>query len=188
MEELFTSSGEIAGNYIDIKKLDILCKYFYPDGTELNAYSDIDSFSEEIGKNTGEKGESLGRYLKYCKRIYDLTSDIFLFSDLYSLKTYTNLKALKTLFRIRGIDSFRTMDGANRSFFKDERIIQLFNRYATYNGSDPYRCPATLNIISHVEYSMGGYYINGGMIKLTEALYNLAVKKGVRFPFQFTCR
>jgi phytoene desaturase len=40
-----------------------------------------------------------------------------------------------------------------------------------------------LNIISHVEYSIGGYYLNGGMIKLTEALYKLAEKKGVKFNF-----
>jgi phytoene desaturase len=183
IEELFQSAGEDIGNYLQIKKLDVLCKYFYPDGTVLNAYSDVDKFSEELERNTGEKSEHLHRYLEYCKRIYELTSGIFLFSDLYSPKTYANLKAFKTLFKIGKIDSFRTMDNANRSFFKDERIVQLFNRYATYNGSDPYQCPATLNIISNVEYSIGGYYINGGMIKLTDALHKLAEKKGVKFHF-----
>ena len=75
------------------------------------------------------------------------------------------------------------MNEANRSFFRDEKVIQLFNRYATYNGSDPYKCPATLNIISHVEYTIGGYYATGGMFSLTNALYRLALKKGVKFNF-----
>ncbi|NOS83759.1 MAG: phytoene desaturase [Ignavibacteria bacterium] len=183
INELFESVGENPADWLTLNKLTNLCRYFYPDGTILNAYSDKEKFAAEIEANTTEKKEALFKYLEYCKTIYELTADIFLFKDLYSAKTYSNLKALKTLFKLPKIDSFRTMNEANRSFFKDEKIIQLFNRYATYNGSDPYKCPATLNIISHVEYTIGGYYASGGMYSLTDALYRLAVKKGVKFNF-----
>jgi len=183
IEELFRFAGEDPAEYLTIKKLENLCRYFYPDGTILNAWPDLKRFGAEIESKTTDSRDSLYRYLDYCKTIYDLTVDIFLFSDLYSASTYTNSKALKTLFKLPKIDSMRTMNEANRSFFKDERIIQLFNRYATYNGSDPYQCPATLNIISHVEYSIGGYYLEGGMFSLTNALYKLAEKKGVKFRF-----
>ncbi len=183
IKELFESVGENPADWLTLNKLDNLCKYFYPDGTMLNAYSDREKFAAELEANTTENRNSLFKYLEYCRTIYDLTADIFLFKDLYSLKTYSNLKAFKTLFKLPKIDSFRTMNEANRSFFKDERIIQLFNRYATYNGSDPYKCPATLNIISHVEYSIGGFFASGGMYSLTDALYRLAVKKGVKFRF-----
>ena len=183
INELFESVGENPANWLALNKLTNLCRYFYPDGTILNAFSDKEKFAAEIEVNTNEKGDALYKYLEYCKTIYELTADIFLFKDLYSAKTYTNLRALKTLFKLPKIDSFRTMNEANRSFFKDEKIIQLFNRYATYNGSDPYKCPATLNIISHVEYTIGGYYASGGMFSLTDALYRLALKKGVKFSF-----
>lgn len=183
IKELFASANENAADWLEFNKLDNLCRYYYPDGTVLNAYSDPEKFSAEISSNTNEPSGSLKKFLAYCGTIYELTSDIFLFSDLYSLNTYSNLKALKTFFKLPKIDSFRTMNGANRSFFKDERLIQLFNRYATYNGSNPYKCPATLNIISHVEYTIGGYYLTGGMHSLTKALYELALKKGVKFCF-----
>ncbi len=183
IEELYSSVNENASDYLEFNKLNNLCRYFYPDGTVLNAFSDIKKFENELSLKTNEHESSLKNFLEYCRTIYDLTADIFLFSDLYSAKTYTNLKAFKTLFKIPKIDSFRTMNEANRSFFKDERLIQLFNRYATYNGSNPYKSPATLNIISHVEYSLGGYYLSGGMHSLTMALYALALKKGVKFEF-----
>lgn len=183
IEELFRFAGEDPAEYLTIKKLGNLCRYFYPDGTILNAWPDIEKFGAEIESKTTDTRGSLLSYLEYCKTIYDLTADIFLFGDLYSASTYTNSKALKTLFKLPKIDSMRTMNEANRSFFKDEHIIQLFNRYATYNGSDPYQCPATLNIISHVEYSIGGYFIEGGMIRLTKAMFALAEKKGVKFRF-----
>ena len=183
INELFESVGENPAEWLTLNKLTNLCRYFYHDGTILNAYSDKEKFAAEIEANTTEKREALFKYLEYCKTIYELTADIFLFKDLYSPKTYTNLRALITLFKLPKIDSFRTMNEANHSFFKDEKIIQLFNRYATYNGSDPYKCPATLNIISHVEYTIGGYYASGGMFSLTDALYRLALKKGVKFSF-----
>ncbi|MBZ0202711.1 MAG: phytoene desaturase [Ignavibacteria bacterium] len=183
IEELFSSVNENASDYLEFNKLKNLCRYFFFDGTMLNAYSDLIKFENEIAAKTIESPGTLKKFLEYCKTIYNLTSDIFLFSDLYSAKTYTNLKAFKTLFKLPKIDSFRTLNEANRSFFKDEKLIQLFNRYATYNGSNPYKCPATLNIISHVECSLGGYYLSGGMHSLTKAMYALAIKKGVKFEF-----
>ncbi len=57
--------------------------------------------------------------------------------------------------------------------------MQLFDRYATYNGSNPYQAPATLNIIPYVEYGLGCYYIKGGMYQLVNALKTLAQQAGV---------
>ena len=81
------------------------------------------------------------------------------------------------------MDAFRSVDKANRSYFSDPRTVQLFNRYATYNGSDPYQAPATLNIIPHLEHNIGAYFPKGGMYRITEALVSLAEKLGVTFYY-----
>jgi phytoene desaturase len=183
IEELFSDSGEDITDYLNISKLDILCRYFYPDGTVMNAFQDFGKFASEIEKNTADKRDSLEKYLMYAKKIYDLTADIFLYNSDKSIKNFLTAISLKTLFSIGSIDPFRTMHKANRSFFSDDKLVQLFDRYATYNGSNPYLAPATLNIISYVENSLGGYYFEGGMRTLPEALFKLAVKKGVNFRF-----
>lgn len=81
------------------------------------------------------------------------------------------------------MDFLRTMNTSNESRFKDRRIIQLFNRYATYNGSDPYQTPATLNIIPHLEFNLGAFYPVKGMHSITESLFTLAKDLGVEFVF-----
>lgn len=78
------------------------------------------------------------------------------------------------------MDPFRTMHKGVSSFFKDKRLIQIFDRYATYNGSDPFQAPATLNIISYVEYVLGGYYIKNGMYRLVSTLEEIAHKLGIK--------
>ena len=183
IKELFDYANDDFNSYITFEKLEILCRYFYPDGTIINAYSDTAKFACEIESITTDTAETLFKYLYHCKKIYELTSGIFLFSSLHEISSYLNLKALKTLLQIFSIDPFRTMNRANTSYFKDEKLIQLFNRYATYNGSNPFQAPATLNIIPHVEYNLGGYVIKGGVYNLTLALYKLALNKGIEFHF-----
>ena len=67
--------------------------------------------------------------------------------------------------------------------FQSPKTVQLFDRYATYNGSDPYQTPATLNIIPHLEFGIGAYFPNEGMYSITDSLYELAKRQGVSFQF-----
>lgn len=179
LAQLFSECGENIDEYLILNKLDLICKYFYPDKTIINAYSDAKKFGKEIDKKTSDNFESLNKYLNYCKTIYDLAGDLFLTKDPSNVSTYLNSKALKTLLNIKKIDPFRTMNEANKSFFNDKRLVQLFNRYGTYSGSNPYLAPATLNIISHVEYNQGSYIPENGIYSITKALWKLAEKKGV---------
>ncbi len=168
----------------EIKPLDTLCRYFYPDNTIINAYSDIEKFAGEIEQKSAEKGESLKNYLSYSRRIYELTYRLFLFSNFREIKHFLNRDSIKTLFNLKDIDPFRTMHKANSSFFHDEKIIQLFDRYATYNGSDPFQAPATLNIIQHVEYNLGGYVALDGIHSIPRSLEKLARVSGVKINYK----
>jgi len=183
IKELFDSVNENMDEFLSVKKLDNLCRYFFPDCSIINAYSDYQKFGSEIRTKTSENIDSLEKYFKYSETIYNLTKDIFLFNTNNNFKKFLNIKSLKALLLIHKIDTTRTMHNANESFFNDKRLIQIFDRYATYNGSNPFCAPATLNLISHVENSLGGFYFENGMITLTNALYKLALKKGVKFHF-----
>jgi hypothetical protein len=37
------------------------------------------------------------------------------------------------------------MNEVNEKAFSDSKTIRLFNRYATYNGSNPFKAPGILN-------------------------------------------
>jgi phytoene desaturase len=83
------------------------------------------------------------------------------------------------LFRIHHLDPFRTVHRAVSRHFQDPRLVQLFDRYTTYNGSNPFRAPATLNVIPYVEYAFGGWYVRGGLYRIAEALAEVARRLGV---------
>lgn len=173
LKDFFSSLELKIHDFLEIKNLEIITKYFYPDSSQINAYHDFNKFSEEIENKTLDTKESLKEFFSYSEQIYNLTAELFIFDEFKKINKIFTRKGLKTLFSILKIDPFRTIHQANSTFFKDPKTIQLFDRYATYNGSNPFQAPATLNIIPFVEYKLGGYFLQGGMINLTKAFSKL---------------
>jgi phytoene desaturase len=178
--QLFEEVGQRLTDHLEFIPLAPICHYFFPDGTRLCSYSDQERFGEEIAAKTLDSGDTLRSYLEYGRRIYENTAELFLWNSLHELSSYLKVFAMKSLLNLGKIDAVRSMDAANRSFFSDPRTVQLFNRYATYNGSSPYKAPATLNIIPYVEYGLGGFAVAGGIHAIPAALDRLARKLGVR--------
>jgi phytoene desaturase len=103
--------------------------------------------------------------------------------SLHKIGTWTNREALKSYLKMGKLGIFSTMNKVNERQFTHPKMVQLFNRYATYNGSNPYETPATLNIIPHLEFNIGAFFPKKGMHDITLSLYHLALELGVKFHF-----
>jgi phytoene desaturase len=183
VDELFSLAGKDPKGYFQYEKLENICNYFYEDGTRIHAFADPKLFSEEIADKTNDSASSVLDFLKKSRDIYEITNPVFLQRSLHKLGSYLNFGTLKSLFRFPEIDAFRSMNQANEARFRDSRTVRLFNRYATYNGSNPYEAPATLNIIPHFEQHFGAYFPVGGMYAIVTSLTKLASDLGVKFYF-----
>ena len=170
------------------RKLELITKYFYPDGTQLSAYSDVDKFSVEIAEKLQVPASKVTNYLREAAEIYKLTSNLFIFGSFHRVKNLMNFKSLKILLNFRHLHAFNTLHEYNRQELHDGRLVQLFDRYATYNGSNPYQTPATLSVISHLEHNLGAFISEGGMFQITESLYQQALRLGVNFHFSQSVR
>ena len=72
------------------------------------------------------------------------------------------------------------MSKRNKKRFNDTKTEQIFNRYATYNGSDPFKAPAILNLIPHLEINQGAYFPEKGMRSISNLLERLCREMGVQ--------
>ncbi|MBC7390950.1 MAG: phytoene desaturase [Opitutaceae bacterium] len=183
VDELFTIAGKDPRHYLKYQKLDEICKYFYEDGTHIRAYSDPEKFSLEIEKQTKVKSGTVRDHLLKSKRMYELTDKLFLQSSLHKFNSYLNRHSLNAFLHLGKLKTNQIMHEVNQKQFEDPKITQLFDRYATYNGSNPYKSPATLNIIPHLEYNLGAYFPTEGMYSITKSLVKLAEEIGVVFKY-----
>jgi phytoene desaturase len=183
VDELFQLTGKDPRQYFNYTKLDPVYRYFFEDGSMLDAHHQKHAFAEGMAAYTKDDKENIVDYLTKKEEVYKLTAPVFLQQSLHKFKNLFTKKVLKGFLNFGKIGAFDTMHGANSKAFNDPRLVQIFNRYATYNGSSPYLSPATLNVIAHVEIVEGAYYPEGGMYSITQSLVQLAKDIGVEFKF-----
>lgn len=183
VEELYTLCGERMEEHLPVRRLDASCRYFFPDASSFTFYDDPQQLAQELARAGIDEEQPLRRRLEKAREAYELGAPVFLFSNFHRLSNFNTPPYRRVASRLGKLDFLRTMHGANRRDFRDPRLVRLFDRYATYNGSSPYRAPATLNMIAHLENNLGAYFPEKGIYSVADQLCRLARRQGVRFRF-----
>ncbi len=179
--ELFALAGDPMEAYFCYQQHPTACTYFWEDGTTVRAFTEANAFAKEMETQVGESPEAIKAYLQASAKVYENIGRIFLNYSLHKTATLFNAPIKKALATVQGKLLFQTLHEVNKASFKHPHTVQLFNRYATFNGSNPYAAPGMLSLIPHLDHNIGTYYPKGGMISITNALQQLAIKKGVQF-------
>lgn len=180
LEELFQLAGRKLEDYLVYERLPLVCRYFYPDQTVVDAWADPKKFAQELALKTGASEQAVDRYLKRAALIYETTTPVFLEASLHDWQQYARREVALGLLRMPLLGTQSTLHRFNTQWLKAPKAVQLFDRFATYNGSDPYRAPATLMQIAHIEHGKGAFYPKGGMIALRNAIEKLLLELGVQ--------
>ena len=172
----------------EYEKLENICNYFFEDGTRLAASADRETFIARLAAAYNEDPNAVRAHLDKSRLLYDTTAEVFMYSSLHRAKTFLRGSTLRSALRLPTIGIHTTMHRANTARFRSPKTVQHFNRYATYNGSDPYTAPAVLNVIPHLEHHQGAFYPKGGMFSIPTAVRNAAERLGVVFHFNTPAR
>ncbi len=181
IEDLFALCGEKTTDYFQFEAVPIACKYFFPNGKIVNAYTDKDKFAVEMQTCVGEPACNITDYLKDAENCYTYIGELFVDYSLHKRKLFPFKRIFPALAKTKFRYLFSSLHEYNSTRFSKKETIQMFNRYATYNGSNPYTAPGMLSLIPHLEQNEGTFYPKGGMISITNALVNLAAKMNVTF-------
>jgi phytoene desaturase len=174
LRDLFANADERLEDYLTLVRLDSCCRYFWTDGTVIDEDAAF------------WRRPEVARFLDYARGIYELSGEAYLNrppSEFWRAFSPRNLGKLRHL---RKVATTRTLAREVERRISDPHLRQIFLRFATYNGSSPYRTPATFNIIPFVEAEFGGWYVRGGLPEISRALARLAEKLGVIFRYNST--
>jgi phytoene desaturase len=181
VDELFELLNENPKRYFNYYRKKRVCNYFWEDGTTFSVHADAETFIREAAETFHTPPEKLEKYLRNSQEKYDLTAGIFLEKSLHKWSTYLSMETLTSLLQSFKLDVNTSLDRVNKRYFSHPHLIQLFNRYATYNGSSPYQTPGIMSMIPHLEMHYGTFFPRGGMHEIAQSLYRLAVDQGIEF-------
>lgn len=183
VDELFRLHQKNPVDHFQYIRKEVLCNYFWDDGVKFSAKANKEDFIDDASRVFNEHSKNIKDYLLRSKKKYDLTASLFLEKSLHKLGTYISRETLKAIFQIGKLDIGQSLNTSNKNAFKNHKLVQLFNRYATYNGSSPYQTPGIMSMIPHLEMDYGTFFPKGGMHQITESLVELAKNVGVNFYF-----
>ena len=181
VDELFLLFNKTPSEYFTYHASETACHYFFDDGTFIPFYVDLNKTIKTVEKTLKIDGVPLKKHFAKSKFIYDKTHKVFLENSLHSAKTYVNKEIFSSILALPSLSIFKTMNQANEAALNHPKLVQIFNRYATYNGSNPYKAPGILNIIPHLEHGIGSFFPTKGMHSITTSLVSLAEEEGVQF-------
>ena len=158
VDELFELAEQNPREFFNYKKKTNICNYWWEDGTTFSASADKNTFAEEAEKTFGDAAERIENYLQSAEKKYNATNKVFLEKSLHKLDTYLSRDTIKSIFKLGSLGINKTLNELNKDSFENPKLVQLFNRYATYNGSSPYMTPGIMSLIPHLEMSIGTFY------------------------------
>lgn len=176
-DEVFRLGGTTLAEQVDLVRLDPQFRYRWPDGAELTVPDGAEATAAAFEAFAAGAGEAWRRFDARGRRIWDTSERTFFagpMSDPLSL-----VRRMRSPRDLAAIDPLRSLARSAAAHFVDRRLQQWVGRYATYSGSSPFRAPATLACIPHIEARYGCWYPMGGVGRLRDALVDVARSMGV---------
>ena len=177
-EEIFAEAGADFDELVPTQKASTLARHVWDGASQLDLHANPSASADAIGTFAGA-AEAKG-FLSFCaeaQRTWTTLERSFVRKPAPSISGLIGHAGLSGLGDLMAIRPFTTLWRALGDHFKDQRLRQLFGRYATYCGSSPFQAPATLMLVAHVEQD-GVWMIEGGMIRLVLALEALLTSEG----------
>ena len=150
-EKLFDDCDENFASEFELETLDILARHSWGDGY-LDLYADKQQSADAIAQFCNPRQAQL--FLEFCstaKKVYESLRKPFIESRRPSMLGMMSTLGIEKSKILWDIGPFSSLWSALEKYFPDQRMHQLFGRYATYCGSSPYLAPATLMLIAQVE-------------------------------------
>jgi 1-hydroxycarotenoid 3,4-desaturase len=178
-DELFDHAGTSTEAELRLTKLDVLARHAWDgDPARLDLFADIARSADAIGDFAGAaEAKGFAAFAAESERSFTTLYDSFMRAQRPSPFGLARNVGFLNLPALLATKPFSTLWSSLGAHFRDVRLRQLFGRYATYCGSNPFAAPGTLMLIAHAEL-MGVWVLDGGMHALAVALAELAERKG----------
>jgi len=177
-ENLFRRAGLNLEDHLGLDKADLLARHSWQESDSLDLFSNLSQSTQAISEFASDKdADNYQRFAKKTKAVFDTLDKSFMRSQRPNPVMLTLQGGLRGMIDMANTQPFISLWNSLSKDFEDPRLRQLFARYATYCGSSPFKAPATLMLIAHVEKA-GVWMVQGGMQALAKSLADSFLSMG----------
>lgn len=180
-ERFFNCFGKKVNDYYQLDRLDPSYRIYWPEGCmDIPAnYNALKNLFENI-----EQGSSvmLDKFMKEAQFKYEVGINKLVHKPGQSIAEFADIDLIKGVFKL---DVFTSMKKHIGKHFKNKQLQQLLEFPVLFLGALPENTPALYSLMNYADVKSGTWYPKGGMYKIVEGIYRLALELGVNFKFNY---
>lgn len=178
-ERFFNCFGKKVSDYYQLQRLDPSYRVFWPDD-----FSDIPANYHQLKKLFDSiepgSGVQLDLFLKEASYKYEVGVNKLVFKPGQSVAEFLDIDLLKGIFRL---DVFSSMKSHVAKHFKHPKLRELMEFPVLFLGALAEKIPALYSLMNYADIVGGTWYPLGGMYRIVDGMYKLALELGVEFKF-----
>ncbi|MEM9745032.1 MAG: phytoene desaturase family protein [Pseudomonadota bacterium] len=172
-DALFENAKRPLEDYVTLDRASTLARHRWLDESQLDLYEEIDASVAAIEAFSDQANAAAYRgFVRDAGKIFDTLDHSFMRASRPNAVQLTHRVGWTRVTDLLATKPFISLWNELHRRFTDQRLVQLFARYATYCGSNPFLAPATLMLIAEAE-RRGVWYVRGGMTFLAQGFARL---------------
>lgn len=178
-ERFFNQFSKSTADYYSLKRLDPSYRiYWEDDSMDIPAgLENLYLLFEKLEPGSSKKLES---FLEEAAYKYKVGMQKLVHKPGQSVTEFLDIDLIKGLFRLDVFNSIKKHIGKN---FRNKKIQQLLEFPVLFLGALPEKTPALYSLMNYADIKGGTWYPEGGMYRIVDAMYSLAISLGVEFHF-----
>eukprot|EP00188_Purpureofilum_apyrenoidigerum_P002651 Plantae.Rhodophyta-Purpureofilum_apyrenoidigerum.ctg2712.p1 GENE.Plantae.Rhodophyta-Purpureofilum_apyrenoidigerum.ctg2712~~Plantae.Rhodophyta-Purpureofilum_apyrenoidigerum.ctg2712.p1 ORF type:complete len:508 (+),score=52.81 Plantae.Rhodophyta-Purpureofilum_apyrenoidigerum.ctg2712:163-1686(+) len=175
----FADLGVDIDDVLDLVRVEPNYKVFR-NTDELNISSDGRRMQEELERIEPGAFRAWERYVKSARAFFRGGFDSFIERDGLDILRNADVGSWLRMV-VDGGNPLESHHTALSRMFKSETLVAAASFQDLYVGLSPYEAPAVFSLLGALEADQGVWYCKGGMVRIGDALVDIAKKSGVQF-------
>jgi phytoene desaturase len=176
-ERFFNQFGKTTADFYRLERLDPSYRIYWPEEI-WDVPADYNALKNLFEKYEPGAGASLDKVMEEAAYKYKTGIQKLVFKPGQSLLEFADADLVKGLFKLDVFTSVKKHFGRH---FKHPMIRQLLEFPVLFLGALAENTPALYSLMNYADIKGGTWFPVGGMYKIVEAMYSIALEQGVEF-------
>ena len=179
-DRYFSSFGKKTSDYYNLIRLDPSYSVIFGQDQFVDLPASLSQLKQLFESLEAGSSQMLDKFLEQAAYKYEVGMNQLVYKPSRSITEFVSLRLLYDILRM---DVFKSFHKHIRSFFTNDQIIRIMEFPILLLGALPQNTPALYSLMNYADIQLGTWYPEGGMHKIVEGMYQLALEKGVKFVF-----
>jgi phytoene desaturase len=179
-DRFFERFGHRTSDMYELHRLDPSYQVVFGEGDFFKVPARMEALEQAFEEREPGAGARLREFLRQAAYKYEVGVNDLVYRPSLSLTEFIDVRLVKGLVQLDLLQSFRSHI---RKFFQHPHLLKLAEFPVLFLGAVPQNTPALYSLMNYADMGLGTWYPMGGMVRIVEAMTQIALELGVEFRF-----